>query len=131
LDRLDGLGLLIESPLLSLGLSQVLDINITSSSNDSLQWQSREEVEWFVNLEAHIELGLVFLLILKIKELPLLVSSTILFVRLNISTFFIFASLNFNDSSVFDVGNVATFHPPDHPPFAAGAGDNHLWIVAT
>jgi len=103
--------------LLILGLRHILDADVIVSSHNSIHWKSRNEVEWLANLEAHVELGGIFLDIFHVKKFPLLVFATSFLPGLDVLAFYIFAIFNFDNSTIFDVGNKGTIHLPNLPPF--------------
>jgi hypothetical protein len=134
---LDGLGDLIEVPLLSSNISSPsLQPNIvgTVALNDSLEWQSWSDVEWSVDVKTEFfidSLGSILCLGIQIENLPSLVGSVVSTMNLNSLHFFIL-SLEYIKASVgfLDIAEVLTLEYEDLPPSWVGAPDLHVLCLS-
>jgi len=99
----------IEVPLLGLGVvspSSHPDVVGTVALNDSIEWKLRDQVERSVDMETEVfveTLGLVTLCFVKINNLPLLMSASIIAPNTYWVTFFILSSFDIKDFATLPI----------------------------
>jgi hypothetical protein len=130
--RSNCLAALVEVELLSnsvLGPSSELDIVSSNTFSNSLHWQSWDKIEWSSNVETEFLVQSrcwLFVLFVKINNLPSLVSTFMKSVNDNSLTFYIFSSGNIKYFSVSDVHKVFSFIDESLEPSWVGAPDLHV-----
>jgi hypothetical protein len=112
---LDGLRDSIEVPLLGFGVvSPSLKgyIVCTNALNNSVEWELRDEVEWSVDVESEIfinTLSLDCVSLIKVDNLPLLVSSALISPYSNCLAFFILSSFDIKNFAALPVDELVVF----------------------
>lgn len=108
------------------GVDLILDDKVSSTDHgeSSVEWELRDEEEWLTNLHTEVSvvtLGLLYLHVRDIDDLPFLIQTTVLSVLDNMGTFSILAAVYieaFIVGQVYDsVSSVGPFLPP-----VSGAG---------
>jgi hypothetical protein len=123
----NSLGFLIEEPLLTLGVlspSSNPDITGSVALGNSLHWKSGSNIEWPIDIESELfikSLGFSLCLLVKIEDLPSLVSSVMSVMNLDLLSFNIF-TLEYIEASVglLDVTEVFTTVDKDLEPSRVG-----------
>jgi hypothetical protein len=97
--------------------------------SNSVEWKFGDNVEWFIDHETEFlieSLGLNFVCLVNIKNLPLLICSIVVSVNTNLGSFFVFASNDFKDLIVAPVDKLVVLKLEDLPPSRVSAPDLHV-----
>jgi len=129
---LDGLGDLIEVPLLSsnvLSPSVEPDIVSTVALSNSIHWESRNNVEWSIDVESKVfveTLGWISFHFINIGHSPLLILTIVVLIDTNFAAFFIFATCNIKNFAVIPIDELSVFIFENLPPTRVSAPDLHV-----
>jgi len=105
------------------------DVVVSFSFSNSVHWESRDNVEWSVHVESEFVIYSClwnWFCFINIDDSPSLVCSSMLVPNNNISSFFIFSSMDINCLIVSQVDEVFSLIDEDLPPVRVGACDLHV-----
>jgi hypothetical protein len=131
----DGLSNLIEEELLlSCILSPSLEDHIGSSKHlsNSVEWKLRDNIEWSIDVESEFliqSLSLSLCSLVKIDNLPFLVTAISLSINNNLSSFLIFRLFNIKALSVLNVAESVNLKFEDLEPLGIGAPNLHIICI--
>jgi len=129
---LKSLGNSIEEPLLSQGIvspSSLPDVVGTVALSNSVEWKFWNQIEWSVNMETKVliePLGLWSLCFIKINNIPLLMSSSIVTPNTNLLAFLVFSSSNIKDLAWLPVDELSLLILENLEPSWVGWPDLHV-----
>jgi hypothetical protein len=123
---LDSLGNTIEVPLHSLGVdSPSLQPNIvgTVAFHHSVEWKLGNNIEWSVDMESEVfadSLNLRSLCFVKINNIPLLSSASVVLEDTNCLAFFVLSSFNIEDSRILPIDELVVLISEHLEPSGVG-----------